>query len=66
VDISNIIPLLVELFKDRSSGMDDMGVSAIVQLAKHGEFHPNVFTTMLMAVYSRTSYGNWCCHSIAY
>jgi hypothetical protein len=36
VAISNIIPSLVELFKDTHSKMDDMAVSAFVQLANHG------------------------------
>jgi hypothetical protein len=64
VDISNIIPSLVELFKDRFHNMDDMGVTAIMQLAKHGELHLNVFTMAVTNVYSGTSYGNWCRHSI--
>jgi hypothetical protein len=66
VAISNIIPSLVEVFEDEYSGMDDRAVSAVVQLAKHGKLHPTVFTTMLMNVYSGTSYGNWLRHSIVY
>jgi hypothetical protein len=50
VAISNIIPSFAELFKGRYSKMDDMAVSAFVELAKHGGLHLNVFTTMLMTM----------------
>jgi hypothetical protein len=58
VAISRIIPSLVEVSKNRDLKMDDMFVSVFVQLAKHGGLHINVFRTMLMTIYSGTSYSN--------